>query len=275
VKVQLLMLVAISITAPVMRVAGRGAQFSDMRVLALWHSDAAMLLLSAAAYAFTGILIYRLLSQRSGSGFLLQLPFMVLLAGVIVLQSLTQGYSALPSFKAYALALEALSQLVFCMTTISIMRSLPISSFTVMGFATILTSLPSFLHLALPDDAVASVYLIILGLAYVIALAIVILVKDTADADRAEADAHASGRGEHDKALQDADALDARIIKVADMGGLTSREREIFSMLVRGKNLPAIQRELFIAPGTARTHIKHIYEKLGVHTRQELLGLFL
>jgi DNA-binding NarL/FixJ family response regulator len=56
---------------------------------------------------------------------------------------------------------------------------------------------------------------------------------------------------------------------------LTQRETEILHLLVQGKTLPAIQAELVIADGTARTHITHIYEKLGVHSRPELMSLFL
>ena len=54
---------------------------------------------------------------------------------------------------------------------------------------------------------------------------------------------------------------------------LTPREEEILAILATGRNQAFIQRTLFIAPGTATTHIAHIYQKLGIHSRGELLDL--
>ena len=53
--------------------------------------------------------------------------------------------------------------------------------------------------------------------------------------------------------------------------GLTARETEILSLLVRGRTLPCIANELFVTTGTVKTHVRHIYEKSLVNNRQELL----
>lgn len=53
--------------------------------------------------------------------------------------------------------------------------------------------------------------------------------------------------------------------------GLTARETEILSLLVRGRILPYIANELFVTTGTVKTHVRHIYEKSLVNNRQELL----
>lgn len=53
--------------------------------------------------------------------------------------------------------------------------------------------------------------------------------------------------------------------------GLTARETEILSLLVRGRTLPYIANELFVTTGTVKTHVRHIYEKSLVNNRQELL----
>lgn len=54
---------------------------------------------------------------------------------------------------------------------------------------------------------------------------------------------------------------------------LTRREREIPELLLEGRSVPIICERLVISEGTARTHVKHIYQKLGVHNHQELLDL--
>lgn len=55
--------------------------------------------------------------------------------------------------------------------------------------------------------------------------------------------------------------------------GLTSREAEIFTCLAKGRNAEYIQQTLFISNNTARTHIRHIYQKMGVTSQQQLIDL--
>lgn len=60
---------------------------------------------------------------------------------------------------------------------------------------------------------------------------------------------------------------------LAQLHGLTVREKELFMLLARGRNGTYIQQQCHITRNTAKTHIRHIYEKLHVHTHQELLDL--
>lgn len=52
--------------------------------------------------------------------------------------------------------------------------------------------------------------------------------------------------------------------------GLTPREEDVLRLLAEGRSVPVICNRLVISEGTARTHVKHIYQKLGIHNRQEL-----
>lgn len=54
---------------------------------------------------------------------------------------------------------------------------------------------------------------------------------------------------------------------------LTSREREVFMLLAKGCTRPTVCEELVISEGTARSHIDHVYKKLGIHSREELHAL--
>ena len=60
---------------------------------------------------------------------------------------------------------------------------------------------------------------------------------------------------------------------IADMYLLSRREAEVLLLLARGRNAAAIQNILYIAPGTANTHMRHIYRKINVHSQQELIEL--
>lgn len=54
---------------------------------------------------------------------------------------------------------------------------------------------------------------------------------------------------------------------------LTRRENEILVYLGRGHSMAYIAEKLFISESTVRTHVKHIYAKLGIHSREELFSL--
>ena len=54
---------------------------------------------------------------------------------------------------------------------------------------------------------------------------------------------------------------------------LTPREREVFLLLAKGRNASSIEKELVVSVSTAKSHIYHIYKKLGVASHQELLDL--
>jgi len=52
---------------------------------------------------------------------------------------------------------------------------------------------------------------------------------------------------------------------------LTNRESEVLDLLIQGRRASWIAQKLYISDNTARAHVKHIYQKLGVHTREDLL----
>ena len=68
-------------------------------------------------------------------------------------------------------------------------------------------------------------------------------------------------------------SLADRCDQLSEAAGLTEREREIFLMLAKGRNTRFIQEQLVISPNTVRSHIKHLYVKLDVHSQQELIDL--
>ena len=60
---------------------------------------------------------------------------------------------------------------------------------------------------------------------------------------------------------------------VIERYGLTEREGEIMIMFAKGRNLPYVQEELCLSKSTVSTHRQHIYQKLGVHSAQEMIDL--
>ena len=59
---------------------------------------------------------------------------------------------------------------------------------------------------------------------------------------------------------------------VADDAVLTVREREILAFIAEGRANREIAAELFVTLATVKTHVAHIYAKLGARNRNEALG---
>lgn len=64
-----------------------------------------------------------------------------------------------------------------------------------------------------------------------------------------------------------------RCDELSEQYRLSAREREAFFLLAKGHNAAFLTEQLCISRSTAKTHINHIYKKLGIHTQQELLNM--
>ena len=62
----------------------------------------------------------------------------------------------------------------------------------------------------------------------------------------------------------------ARCTELGEQYRLSPREKEVFQLLALGKTAADIERELYIANGTLKSHTRRIYQKLGIHSRVEL-----
>ena len=70
-----------------------------------------------------------------------------------------------------------------------------------------------------------------------------------------------------------ADAIDRQCARIAERFSLTERETDVFRLLAKGRNVPFIEEELIISRNTIKTHIKHIYQKMDLHSQQELIDM--
>ena len=78
-----------------------------------------------------------------------------------------------------------------------------------------------------------------------------------------------------DAAAQTAGApsIDDVLDELAQAWGLTGREREVFGFLAMGRTQPWVAERLSISESTVNSHVRHIYGKAGINSRQELLDL--
>lgn len=69
------------------------------------------------------------------------------------------------------------------------------------------------------------------------------------------------------------DHIEQRCQDLGKHHGLTERETEILCLLAKGRDGRFIAEQYVLSYNTVKTHIKHIYTKLDVHSRQELIDL--
>ena len=62
--------------------------------------------------------------------------------------------------------------------------------------------------------------------------------------------------------------------RLAREHSLTAREEQVVALVACGRSAVYIAGELGIAPETVRSYLKSAYPKLGVHSKQELIDLF-
>ena len=67
--------------------------------------------------------------------------------------------------------------------------------------------------------------------------------------------------------------LGERLRSIAKRYGLTGREIDVLRLITQGYTAKRISEELFISINTTQTHIGHIYAKVGVHKKNELIDL--
>jgi len=73
-------------------------------------------------------------------------------------------------------------------------------------------------------------------------------------------------------ARQAVEMLKRHVPSQLEMVHFTPRESEILALLTNGLNYSMIGDRLFISLDTVRNHIRHIYEKLHVHTKTEAVA---
>lgn len=67
------------------------------------------------------------------------------------------------------------------------------------------------------------------------------------------------------------DRVAAQCVVAAEKYGLSSRELEVLLLLSQGRSRAHIRETLYISKGTVDSHIHHIYSKMGISSKDELM----
>ncbi|MDO5024323.1 helix-turn-helix transcriptional regulator [Slackia piriformis] len=153
-------------------------------------------------------------------------------------------------------------------------------SFLVMG------ALASFAFGGMRQDGSFWLFAVALVAIYVLSMALMLGKKPARLGIRSKAAEERTGMGKNTEAEEDnVDAKAAgkkrglnhpsakRCAEAAGRFGLTARESEIMELLAYGRDVPFIAEELTLSKNTVRTHVKNIFFKMNVHSKQELIDL--
>lgn len=62
-------------------------------------------------------------------------------------------------------------------------------------------------------------------------------------------------------------------VRLAERNGVSERELEVMILTAKGRSATRIADDLGVTVATVNTHVHHVYRKLGVHSRQQLMDL--
>jgi DNA-binding CsgD family transcriptional regulator len=263
-----LLFVAVAVIA--LRGIGAGGLWGDSREVTIGSGSGSLLMVSTAIalYLAVSLPIFYAYAHRAGR-FLQTLPVLCLITGLFLLVILDKGGISPQWYSSLSLSLEWYCQSVFNLILILNVRSLPCSMYRLGGIIWAFTFLLGTTWLILFKSTSIEASLIVLVVIYLLVLATA-LFRPQPQLDFAEKQGAGSLPGTE---AESRDSIENRCRELAIAKGLTRREREVLLLLAQGRSLPVVQRELTLANGTVRTHTRHIYEKIGVHTRQELLDI--
>ena len=127
-------------------------------------------------------------------------------------------------------------------------------------------------------DATARVLMVAGAALYSLSMVLVWSFKSRRAADGSSVKSHV-GLGVDDAPGQTAAnnmpvSFDEIATRLAQAHALTARERQVVVLVACGRSAVYVADELGIAPETVRSYLKSAYPKLGVHSKQELIDLF-
>lgn len=207
-----------------------------------------------------------LLYAKSTKGYHYHLPFLVLIAGFFIILLTKEQISNQQVVSMIESSIELLCQMLFSYTLINSARLLNISGFRIAGCTLAFTYVIVIFWTIFMEGMEFTSSAIILIAAYFL----IVFVGTPSLPHELIA---STGSEQQNPPAKTHETIATESCRIAKENGLTNRETEILVLLLQGRSLPYIQRKLVLAEGTVKTHVSHIYKKLNVHSKQELIDL--
>ena len=173
---------------------------------------------------------------------------------------------------------DSFSHLLFWVLVATLLNVTHIPSYRAIGSASGLYAVGSIIWVLFLSNTTAMGNLIVVVVIYAFSLVAMLLGLGRRDKGTPR-DAAAQPESESRQATGGSPAalmtraIEDRCAEVSDTYGLSPRETEILNLLVQGRTRAYIQEDLVLAENTVKTHVAHIYGKLGVKDRKEMVDL--
>ncbi|MDR3052592.1 MAG: helix-turn-helix transcriptional regulator [Coriobacteriales bacterium] len=262
-KYYLIQLLVICIVVIALRSVGAGGLWGGLRSSAAPFDVMAFVpsLLAAALFLLCAVPAFWF-HARSVRNESYQVPVLVLVAFFLVLAVLESGASGSVLFSVLSSAAERICLTIFSFLMIVSAKRLPYPGIFTLGFAVAFNHLVALVWMVFFEDIGILTNIIVLLISYIFML----LVAFRRMGEHREKDGALATEDVFAQMAGNCRAASARF-------GLTQRESELLVLLAQGRSMPYIQNALTLSEGTVRTHVNHIYAKLKVHSKQELIDL--
>jgi DNA-binding CsgD family transcriptional regulator len=240
--------------------------FNTISMLALFFSCIILLALwGLARFAFNLDIIYKISFPLAATCFLL-LPLF------------GSGYTLLVAVISFLLFNMVSALMVI--TCVQIARALALQPAFVYsitaGLVYLVSSSGSMVGVVSDNTGFGPTQFLVLALAGIYVFSLVVSLPQRRKGDvpaSAQEDANEQQNPVERQERQVADIISLQCEELQSRYGLSDREREIATLMARGRDVPYIATSLVISPNTVRSHSKNIFRKLDVHAKQEFLDL--
>lgn len=228
-----------------------------------------IILVSVVLIGFAYLAIMRMRKQRLE---LRYIPAFALIIGslFVVLLQIDSLPSASPFYYNSLLVADVCTHLLYWTVVGSCVEQLRVPSYRVIGMAGAIYSFTSLVWVFLLDSTSlvdrSFITLTTYALLILLLFAIWMLIKKSMGGEE-------SGTNASSLAEDSIKAVSAQCELIATDYKLSPREKEVFTLLVQGQSRNHISEELVLSVNTVKTHIAHIYAKLHVEDRQEMMAL--
>lgn len=232
-----------------------------------WHTDEIRLIVLPAALI---VLFTVLFMRKVEAGVLLNIALAIVAAGLLVSSFFSIAPSALFIIASNGITLTVSLTILFM---VDLSKRLSLAPCKMGSWAVLTVFLgcisgriaEEIVRNALPDAALAQSCLsIACVVALIICVSVSLNIKSLTAMMR-----HGFSEGAADEPTVE-ELREKRITEFAKSKGLGAREQEALNLLLQGCSASEVAGQMFIANGTAKAHIRHIYQKLEVNNRDEL-----
>ena len=114
---------------------------------------------------------------------------------------------------------------------------------------------------------------------YLLSTVVLFILKDRSLSDYAAHNAEDTSKKQSDASSEAGptyiieDRVENRCRDLAEQAQLTPRETEILGCLAQGRSTQYIAEKFTVSENTVKSHVKNVYQKLGVHSKQDVIDI--